>query len=83
MRNKSSFTPEPNRDLNLDTFIKEISDYPIIPEPKAYRKKNKKHINKQECESLENLTNDKGIIIKEADKGGTTVIMNTEFYERK
>lgn len=80
VRNKSNFTPESNRELNLDTFIKVISELPIIQKPKEKNKE--KSINKQNHESLQNLINDKSIIIKEADKGRATVIMNTDFYEQ-
>lgn len=42
----------------------------------------KKNLKKEERESLENLANDKSVIIEEAEKGGAMVIMNTEFYEK-
>ena len=42
--------------------------------------KNKSNISKDEWQDILNLKNNKDIIIKEADKGGAVVIMNTKHY---
>ena len=42
--------------------------------------KNKYNISKHEWKDILNLKKNKDIIIKEADKGGTVVIMNTKHY---
>ena len=42
--------------------------------------KNRSNISKHELQDILNLKKNKEIIIKEADKGGTVVIMNTKHY---
>ena len=42
----------------------------------------KPNILKTEPEAIKSLQNDKSIIIKEADKGGATVIMDKEHYKQ-
>ena len=42
--------------------------------------KNKSNISKHKWQDILNLKNNKDIIIKEADTGGTVVIMNTKHY---
>ena len=37
---------------------------------------------KKYCQALKELRNDKSIVVNEADKGGTVVIMNPEYYEK-
>lgn len=58
---------------NINTVCK-FSDEPII------RLKDKNNLNKEERISLVNLRNNSDIIIKPADKGGATVILNRENY---
>ena len=45
--------------------------------------KRKSNISKAENEALNALKNDVSIVIKAADKGGTTVIMDKAFYKEK
>ena len=40
-------------------------------------------MSEEENKALESLTNDESIIIKEADKGETVVIMDRDYYETK
>ena len=42
--------------------------------------KNKSNISKHEWQDILNLKNNKNIVIKEADKGMTVVIMNIKHY---
>ena len=42
--------------------------------------KNKSNISKHEWQDILNLKKNKDIVIKEADKGGAVVIMNTKHY---
>ena len=44
--------------------------------------KNRSNISKHEWQYILNLKKNKDIVIKEADKGGTVVIMNTKNYLR-
>ena len=37
---------------------------------------------KKYCQALKELKNDETTVVKEADKGGTTVIMDSEHYKK-
>ena len=43
----------------------------------------KSNLSKEEWNALECLKNNKDIVIKEADKGGTVVIMDSNYYAEK
>ena len=77
VRNKSDYTPTPGKDDYLDTYIETIQKFPISLQ------KCKQNITKSEKGAMENLKNDRSIIIKEADKGGAIIIMDTDFYKEK
>jgi hypothetical protein len=82
VRNKSKFTPPRNRDTNLDMCVDYLTR--MGENLKGQQTKhNMSNLNKQERDALKSLQGNKGIIIKEADKGGAIVIMNTEFYAKK
>ena len=77
VRNKSNFIPSPERINALDKFISTIEEFPKT-KPNAISKPN---IIKSESNAIKSLQNDHSIIIKEADKGGATVIMDREHYK--
>ena len=79
VRNKSFFEPPKNRNIALDQFIDITKRFPLenlINNPKF-------NLTLNERKSLTSLQNDKSIVIKEADKGGGIVIMNTDYYKQK
>ena len=81
VRNKSFFTPETGRNKKLDSYISLIKE---MCESIQNENKNIKHnITLEQRNAIKSLAEDSSIIIKEADKGGGIVLMNTEFYKRK
>ena len=81
VRNKSFFTPETGRNKKLDSYIsltKEMCD--SIQNENKHIKHN---ITLEQRNAIKSLAEDSSIIIKEADKGGGIVLMNTDFYKRK
>ena len=78
VRNKSRFTPKPRRDLDLDRFINIVTKFPF-----SSNRNKKKNISKKEEDALARIKQDKSIILKEADKGGAIVIMDTDYYREK
>lgn len=67
VRNKSNFIPPKGRDKDLELFISNITEIPLTPTQKANVKHN---LPKSQHNSIRSLTDDKNIIIKQADKGG-------------
>ena len=80
VRNKSNWIPPKGRDSDLEAFVTNVTDIPLTPNDKS---KIKHNLPKSQQNSIKSLTDDESIIIKEADKGGATVIMNKLFYQRK
>ena len=79
---ESSFYPTRNRDPILDTYIDFLLKCPL--EEKARQmEKVKYNLTKQEWIGIKNLKNDKNLVVKESDKGGACVAMDSEFYGRK
>ena len=78
VRNKSNFIPNSERNAALDKFISTVEEF---PKTKNSKSKIKQNLCKSEYNAIKSLQNDQSIIIKEADKGGTTVIMNKEHYK--
>lgn len=78
VRNKSHWTPSLGRSTALDNFIKSITNIPLETNNQNNIKQN---INKRERKAIQTLSNNSDIIIKEADKGGAVVIMNTKHYK--
>ena len=78
VRNKSDFTPRPGRNKTLDKFIDNVRKFPIKT---LNPQKKKSNINAQQWQSIQTLKNDKSIVIKEADKGGAVVIMDSAYYK--
>ena len=80
VRNKSNWIPPKGRDRELDTFVSHVTDIPLTGNDKS---KIKHNLSQPQQKSIKSLTDDNTIIIKEADKGGATVIMNKSFYQDK
>ena len=80
VRNKSNFVPPKGREQLLDTFVENTINIPLEAQGKS---KIKRNINTSEQKSLSSLANDSNIIIKQADKGGATVIMDKTFYQQQ
>ena len=76
VKSKSSFIPPDKRNKHLDTTINYLKSQNYDPKTE----KRKSNISKAERKAMKELLNDKEIIIKEADKGGCVVIMNTSHY---
>ncbi|CAG2251143.1 unnamed protein product [Mytilus edulis] len=77
VRNKSTYTPRPGKDDYLDTYIETITKFPVRT------RKCKQNLTRNEQDALKSLKDDDSIIIKEADKGGAIIIMDTDFYKEK
>ncbi|XP_064629281.1 uncharacterized protein LOC135488571 [Lineus longissimus] len=75
-RLKSSWTPPPVGNANLETYIATTS----MTLNKAKANKHRDNISKEERNALQSLRNNQEITIKRADKGGATVILNTKDY---
>ena len=77
VRNKSNFIPPSKRNDALDEFISTVEKFPKTP----IQSNVKNNLTMQEQEALKILRTNSEIIIKEADKGGATIIMNNEDYK--
>lgn len=81
-RNKSNFHPKRNRDKTLDTCIdslqKASKNLKSFSVPTA-----KENLTHSERRALKQLKQNRNIIIKEADKGGTVCVMDRTFYAEK
>ena len=73
----SSFIPPKGRDKLFDCTINVLNNITITEH------KHKSNLNSTEWLALKSLTSDEKLTIKEADKGGTIVIMDKLFYEQK
>lgn len=76
IRNKSKFTPKKGRNRELDEYIDSITKFPLQPKSNV-----KRNISKREQQAIKRLQTDSSIVIKEADKGGAIVIMDSSYYE--
>ena len=77
MKNKNNFYPPRNRHKYFDNTIDFIKQQNL-----NNLSKNKTNLGKKYSQALKELRNDKSIVVNEADKGGTMVIMNPEYYEK-
>ena len=74
VRNKSNFTPPDKCNGALDEFIDTVEKF-----PKTLRQThNNQNLKQSEWEAVKSLKDDNSIIIKQADKGGASVIMSKE-----
>ena len=80
VRNKNNFVPSQGREELLNCFVHNTVDIPLIPNEKSNIWRN---ITLSEQKVILKLANDESIIIKQADKGGATVIMNRPFYQKQ
>ncbi|XP_062587971.1 uncharacterized protein LOC134249655 [Saccostrea cucullata] len=80
VRNKSNFKPPPNRDKHLDEFIRCLQSSARSNDI-SMNTHIKDNITRREREAIKSLASDNSIIIKEADKGGAIVIMDTDHYK--
>ena len=76
--NKSSSTPPHNWEIALEAFIKAVEEVKNITPYKIGS-----NLTVQEKEALHNLMSRTDIIIKPADKGSATVVMDREWYLRE
>ena len=77
VRNKSDFTPPKNQNNALENFINNLENMP----KSNVNIKCKENVTKQQREAIKRLSEDRSIIIKEADKGGSVVVMDSEHYK--
>ena len=80
VRNKSNWIPPKGRNNDLETFISNVVDIPLVPTKKDNIKYN---LPIPQQKTIKSLMSDESIIIKEADKGGATVIMDKLFYQNE
>ena len=73
---KSSWTPIANRDKFLDSYISTItSDIMNAPEHKSYG-----NLSFEERSALKDLKSNVNLVIREADKGSSVVVMDRQRY---
>ena len=77
VKNNSDFYPPSNRNTFLDTTIDFINQQNL-----NNLSKNKNNLSKDDWQALKELKNDESIVIKEADKGGAAVLMDSAHYEQ-
>ena len=76
-RKKSSWCPDRNRDLILETYVDMLERKIFSHDLRVHYQRN---ISKEEQEALENLRGYDDIVIKQADKGSAVVVMDREKY---
>ena len=77
LRNPSEFCPPANRNRKSDFSINFLNGLNL-----DIRKKKKSNLRKEQWNAISRLKNNDGIIIKEADKGGSVVIMTKKHYKK-
>ena len=80
VQNKSDFIPSKGRDSDLEEYISTITK---IPNTSSDKKRIKHNLTKAEREAMLKLAKDNNTVIKEADKGGATVTMDSNYYKDK
>ena len=78
-KNKSKTNPPKSKNKYLEQYLETISNQPFCRNEGNMRS----NINQKETNALSELQNNNNIIIKEADKGGAVVIMDSDYYEAK
>ena len=79
VKSKSNFCPRSGRNNYLDMLLNSIKNIPV-PTKKHNAKYNVSYLERQAFTTLEQRED---IILKEADKGSSVVLMNKEFYISK
>ena len=69
----------PSREPYINSYVEKLRQ-DIKEEISRHHRFQRNNLNKREREALRRLRDNKNIIIKPADKGGATVILNTEDY---
>lgn len=69
----------PSREPYLNSYVDRLRQDIVIEISNTHRFQ-RDNLNKRERAALKRLSNNRGIIIKPADKGGATVIVNTKDY---
>lgn len=82
VKNKSNFVPPKSDNRELNMVIKNITQFNELHQ-ENHRKIDISNISTAERKALQHLKEDNTIIIKEADKGGATVIMDRTYYKGK
>lgn len=77
VKGKSNFTPTNGRNDFLDSVVGSIKN---LPQPKKKTTFNNYNITYEERKALDSLRQREDLIIKEADKGSSVVIMDRSFY---
>ena len=80
VRNKPHWIPSKGRDSDVDAFVTNVTDISLTPNDKS---KIKHNLSKSQNNSIKSHGLYDNTIIKEAYKGGATVIMNKSFYQAK
>ena len=78
VRNKSNFIPSKEKNKALDTFCDVITKFPIN---EVQNKGKRSNFSNSQWNTLEELSKDDTMIIKEADKGNAVVIMDKSDYK--
>jgi len=82
-RNKGKFNPPRGRDKTLDLAVDSLIHVADNLDYCDNQRSKRSNLSKQEWDAIYTLKNNRSIVIKEADKGGSVVIMNTEYYAEK
>ena len=75
-RGKGSFNPPANRNRKLDAVVNYLKAQAFEEKPEN----SKNNLSKSDMKGLKELKENEKIVIKEADKGGCVVIMDTSHY---
>ena len=78
VRNKSTFCPKKGRNRELDSYFEKLWSLDL-----KSKRNVKNNLSQNQLKALYDLINNTNITIKEADKGGAIVIMNTDYYLSK
>ena len=79
-KNKSDWSPPRGFDPILETYIKTVKTQVLLTQNKKSKPKN---LSKKHFEAIKELSDNKHIVIKKADKGSAVVIINTTDYIRE
>ena len=83
VRNNSDFEPPCGRNISLDSYTCISASKAICSNKIRTNNHTKYDVTLKQREAIKSLAHDISIIIKEVDKGGGIVIMNTESYKPK
>ncbi|WP_179117411.1 hypothetical protein, partial [Solemya velum gill symbiont] len=78
VRNKTGWVPPQSNDRHLEETIQTLKKLPL-----ELKHNVKNNMTNTEGTALKALLEDKSIILKEADKGGAVVVMDSDYYAEK